>query len=287
MSLYAVGDLQGCLTPLKKLLDHVNFDPAADTLWLTGDLVNRGPDSIGCLKFVRSLGSSARTVLGNHDLHLLATYELGITTTDKDIYKTLSHKDAPKLMKWLAKQPMLIDDPDRKLIMTHAGIPPNWSDKKAKKLANELELVLSKPRSRLSFLNQMYGSDPYEWKESLTGMDRLRFIVNAYTRMRFCDPTGRLEFKFKSNPKFAPDDMKPWFEWPTKKRKSRIVFGHWAALMGRTHSSDFLALDTGYVWGNHLTLMNMDSGIRYCCDNDKNITELTELEFECLAEPME
>lgn len=272
MTLYAVGDLQGCLKPLKKLLDHVDFDPQQDTLWLTGDLVNRGPDSVGCLKFVKSLGPSAKTVLGNHDLHLLAMHELGLNAKDSDIAKTLKHTDAPKLLKWLIKQPLIVRDKERKLLMTHAGIPPIWSDKEALSLAKEVEQVLSKKKTRLDFFKSMYGSDPCRWKDQLTGNDRLRFIVNAFTRMRFCDKNSTLEFIHKSTPSPAPKNMKPWFCWPANKRKHRLIFGHWAALMGITNNPQYIALDTGYVWGNHLTLIDMDSNIRYFCDNRNKIS---------------
>ncbi|WP_196156826.1 symmetrical bis(5'-nucleosyl)-tetraphosphatase [Reinekea sp. G2M2-21] len=281
MTLYAVGDLQGCLHPLQRLLDHVNFDPAVDKLWLTGDLVNRGPDSIGCLAFVKNLGESAQTVLGNHDLHLLAIHELKLKTKDDDIKQTLAHEDAKKLMKWLAKQPLLVRDKERKLIMTHAGIPPVWSDKQARILASEVEAILADKISRREFFAAMYGNQPDRWRDDLQGVDRLRFVVNAYTRMRFCAKDATLDFKFKSSPNNGPKGMKPWFQWKHK-RKHRIVFGHWAALMGHTHRGDIIGLDTGYVWGNHMTLMDMDNNVRYCCDTEGAITEFSELEFECL-----
>ena len=279
MALYAVGDLQGCLSPLTTLLDHVGFDPLHDRLWLTGDLVNRGPDSIGCLAFVKNLGSAAQTVLGNHDLHLLALHQLGQPSKDKNIAATLDHPDAPELLAWLAHQPMLIQDTERQLTMTHAGIPPLWSDKKAAKLAQELEQVLAKPKTRQVFLANMYGNDPRLWKNSLDGMERLRYIVNAFTRMRFCDDQAKLEFNSKSAIDTAPAGMRPWFAWPAEKRKHRIVFGHWAALMGRTGDPQMIALDTGYVWGNHMTLMNLDTQVRFCCDNEGLVSQFDELAF--------
>ena len=284
MTLYAVGDLQGCLEPLKQLMSYVKFDPSKDQLWLTGDLVNRGPDSIGCLQFVKNLGDSAKTVLGNHDLHILAIHELKLKTNDTDIQKTLAYEQAPQLLAWLAKQPILVRDKDRKLIMTHAGVPPVWTDKQARKLAQDLEQVLSKKKQRKLFFASMYGNTPDTWKDTLAGNERLRYIVNAFTRMRFCAEDSTLDFKFKSSPNNPPKGMKSWFVWP-KKRKHRLVFGHWAALMGHTHRSDIIGLDTGYVWANHLTLMDMDNNIRYCCDTDGNITEYSELEFECLKKP--
>ena len=279
MSLYAVGDLQGCLTPLTTLLDHVGFDPAHDKLWLTGDLVNRGPNSIGCLAFVKNLGAAAQTVLGNHDLHLLALHALALPTKDTGISATLNHPDAPELLAWLVQQPLLVQDTERQLTMTHAGIPPLWSDKKARKLALELEQVLAKPKTRLIFLANMYGSEPRLWKNSLDGMERLRFIVNAFTRMRFCDEQSKLEFNFKSAANTAPLGMLPWFAWPAPKRKHRIVFGHWAALMGHTDNARMVALDTGFAWGNHLTLMNLDTNVRFCCDTQGVISEFDEQAF--------
>lgn len=283
MALYAVGDLQGCLTPLKQLLDHVNFDPKVDHLWLTGDLINRGPDSIDCLKFVKKLGNAASTVLGNHELHVLALWSLGITPKDKDIKATLKHRDAKSLMKWLMQQPLLVRDKQRKLIMTHAGIPPVWSDKQARKLAQEVEVVLADKDRRLAFFQAMYGDTPDTWDDTLTGHDRIRYVVNALTRMRFCTAEATLDFKFTSSPKNAPKGMKPWYQWPTN-RKYQLIFGHWAALMGHTHSKNFIGLDTGYVYQNHLTLMNMDSRDRYCCDAKGKITILSELEFELLSQ---
>lgn len=279
MALYAVGDLQGCLHPLERLLEYVHFNPEHDTLWLTGDLVCRGPDSIGSLQFVRSLGASAKTVLGNHDLHLLACFDTGKIKPGSEIAGILNHPSAPELMDWLAQQPMLIQDEARGLIMTHAGIPPQWSDNKAVRRARELEASLSQKDSRSAFFKAMYGNKPCRWSSALTGNDRLRYIVNAFTRMRFCGPDGELEFKFDKTPDKGPIGMKPWYQWPARKRSHKVVFGHWAALMGMTGKASFISLDSGYVWGNHLTLMNLDSEIRYCCDTGGQITEIHESEF--------
>lgn len=280
MALYAVGDLQGCLIPLQQLLEHVRFDPAADQLWLAGDLVNRGPDSIGCLRFVKALGESAHTVLGNHDLHLLACY-YNNKRQDSDIANTLAAPDADELMAWLEKQPLLMHDADRKLVMTHAGLPPNWKVKAAKGYAEEVQNYLADVTTRKAFFADMYGNEPNPFTPDLSGLPRIRAIVNTLTRMRFCQADGTLEFAAKSSPNQAPEGFKPWFQWPVK-RKHRVVFGHWAALMGRTGLRSVVGLDTGYVWGNHLTLMNMDTGLRYTCDTDGDILSFNELEFECL-----
>lgn len=270
MALYAVGDLQGCLTPLKALLEHVGFNPVNDTLWLTGDLVNRGPDSIGCLRYVQSLGHAAQTILGNHDLHLIAVHTLSLKTKDADIRATLAHADAPQLIDWLIKQPLLIRDKKRKLIMTHAGLPPCWSDKQAIAFAKEIEQPLKQTETRHAFLSAMYGNQPEQWSDSLSGEGRLRYMVNAFTRMRFCDAKGQLDFAHKESPTDGPNGMKPWFEWPVT-RNHRLVFGHWAALMGKTGSDAHIALDTGFVWGNTLTMMNLDNGQRHQCDPEGKI----------------
>ena len=270
MTLYAVGDLQGCLEPLQKLLAAVEFNQSKDTLWLTGDLVNRGPDSIGCLRFVRELGNAAQTVLGNHDLHLLAVHELRLAPKDADIRQTLNHPQAASLLSWLAEQPLLMRDKTRKLLMTHAGIPPVWNDKQARKLAAEVEAVLAKKSSRQAFFATMYGNRPNLWQDTLNGEERWRYIINAYTRMRFCSSKSRLEFASKGGPQDGPADMKPWFAWPAK-RQHRLIFGHWASLMGATDDKRYIGLDTGYVWGNYLTLMDMDKDIRYCCDSKGKI----------------
>ncbi len=271
MALYAVGDLQGCLEPLKKLLAFVKFDPSKDTLWLTGDLVNRGPDSIGCLEFVKSMGSAAVTVLGNHDLHLLATHELKRATKDADIQATLADPRAEVLLEWLAQQPLLVHDQTRKLMMTHAGIPPIWSDSQAIAAAQMVEQTLAKKTSRLDFFTTMYGNTPSHWSDELPESDMLRYIVNALTRMRFCDQASGLDFDVKTAATNAPANMKPWFAWPVE-RQNKLVFGHWAALMGETDHEGFIALDTGYVWGNYLTLMNLDTNLQYCADTSGNIS---------------
>ncbi|TCS37153.1 symmetrical bis(5'-nucleosyl)-tetraphosphatase [Reinekea marinisedimentorum] len=286
MALYAVGDLQGCLHPLERLLEYVNFDPAVDTLWLTGDLVCRGPDSIGSLQFVRSLAASAKTVLGNHDLHLLACFDTGKIKPGSEIDGILNHPDAPELMDWLARQPMLIQDETRGLMMTHAGIPPQWSDDKAIRRARELETCLADKTSRSDFFKAMYGNKPSSWSGKLTGNERLRYIVNAFTRMRFCGQGGELEFKFDKSPDKGPIGMKPWYEWPAHKRSHKLIFGHWAALMGMTRKANFISLDSGYVWGNYLTLMNLDSDIRFCCDTNGHISEIHESDFLTLKRPL-
>ncbi|MCH8533176.1 MAG: symmetrical bis(5'-nucleosyl)-tetraphosphatase [Saccharospirillum sp.] len=266
MALYAVGDLQGSREPLELLLDTVHFNPRQDHLWLVGDLVNRGKDSLGCLRLVKSLGDAASTVLGNHDLHLLAlAWADKPAKSNPGLNAIINAPDAEELLDWLRQRPLLLQDSQRRLLCTHAGIPPNWSDQYAIDRAHELESVFADKGDFLAFLNQMYGNQPDRWHPNLTGMDRWRYIINAFTRMRFCGPDGQLEFDNKEDPSTAPPGMKPWFEWPAQ-RQHTLVFGHWAALMGKTGNDDFIALDTGYVWQNYLTLMNLDSGQRWQCD---------------------
>lgn len=271
MALYAIGDVQGCLDPLKKLLDHINFDPAQDRLWLAGDLVNRGPNSAGTLAFVRSLGSSSQTVLGNHDLHLLAVAQGKKPVKNDDINRTLDTPNIADHLEWLVSQPLLLRDKSLKVMMTHAGIPPCWSDREARSRAEELETVLRDVKKRASFFSAMYGSEPSTWQGSLTGAGRLRYIVNAFTRMRFCGPNGELEFKFNGAAELAPPGKKPWFAWPVQ-RKHQLLFGHWAALMGNTQRSDVVGLDTGFVWGNYLTCFQVETGTRFMCDQSLTIS---------------
>lgn len=266
MTLYAVGDLQGCRTPLEILLETVGFDPSVDKLWLAGDLVNRGNDSLGCLRLVRSLGDAAETVLGNHDLHLLAlALSQQPIKSNPDLDRVLEADDCFELMEWLRTRPLLLHDAERRLLMTHAGIPPIWSDDQARLLAKELESLFADRPRFLGFLSEMYGDKPDTWHDDLSGIGRYRYLTNAFTRMRFCGPDGKLEFKHKESPHDNPPGMRPWFEWPVK-RDHTLLFGHWAALMGRTGNDDFVALDTGYVWNNYLTMMNMDTGERMHCD---------------------
>jgi bis(5'-nucleosyl)-tetraphosphatase (symmetrical) len=266
MTLYAVGDLQGSREPLELLLEAVKFNPKKDQLWLAGDLVNRGKDSLGCLRLVKELGDAAESVLGNHDLHLLAlAHSDKPRKSNPDLDAVLNAEDADDLLDWLRQRPLLLQDPTRKLLMTHAGIPPNWTDQNAIDRARELESVLAEPAKFNDFMHDMYGDKPDRWRDDLTGLDRWRYITNAFTRMRFCGPGGELDFDNKAGAEKAPKGKKPWFEWPVK-RQHTILFGHWAALMGKTGSDDVIALDTGYVWDNYMTMMNLDSGERWQCD---------------------
>ncbi len=259
MAVYAIGDLQGCLDPLQRLLERIRFDPAADRLWFTGDLVNRGSQSLETLRFVRALGERATTVLGNHDIHLLAMAAGHARPRATDtLLPVLEAADGRELIDWVRRRPLLHEDsavPGYALV--HAGIPPQWDMATARALAAELETVLRGP-DHDAYLRHLYGDEPALWHPDLTGWDRLRFATNAFTRMRYCDAAGRLLLDYKGAPEQAPPDHHPWFDAPGRHPiPARLVFGHWSTL-GLRRTPDVLALDTGCVWGGCLTAVRLD-----------------------------
>lgn len=268
MARYIVGDIQGCALELKHLLAKVNFKPQFDELWCVGDLVGRGPDSLATLKFIQRLGPAAKIVLGNHDLNLLAVL-LNVREADPrdklDAIIALPDAEKQQLIAWLVQQPLMRQTSDR-LVMSHAGIYPWWTVEQAQSYADEVSAALQQAWQQHTlgeFLQSMYGNQPNLWSESLSGHERVRFIINAFTRMRFCDQHGHLNFTEKSAPPPKPreDGLVPWFElWDID--AATLVFGHWAALMGHTHREDVIGLDTGCVWGKHLTLLHWPSGKR-------------------------
>lgn len=267
MATYAVGDLQGHLTPLLHLLERVRFDPASDRLWLVGDLVNRGPESLEALRFVRELGPAAITVLGNHDLHLLAVAEGGHAPKRKDTFDSiLAAADRDALMHWLRRQRLAHHDPDLDVFMAHAGVPFVFSLEQALACAREVEQVLAGADGN-RFLSELYGNQPAAWDDSLEGIARWRVIVNYFTRMRFIDARGRLDFDAKEGLATEPVGYFPWFRrlHPDFQRR-RVVFGHWAALEGRGTPANVLALDTGCCWGRCMTLMRLEDEARFTYD---------------------
>lgn len=267
MATYAVGDVQGCYDQLSCVLGQVNFNRRKDTLWLAGDLVNRGPQSLEVLRFAKSLGKRARVVLGNHDLHLLGVAHGVREARPKDSFRhILKARDRDELLNWLCRQPLLHSDTDLGYTMVHAGIPPIWSPGKAGRLAREVEATLQSNQCK-RFLRSMYGNSPLCWKKSLSGMSRLRIITNYLTRMRFCTRDGTLDLEDRDKKTSSRPGFKPWFshENPALK-KQHILFGHWAALEGETNKKNIHALDTGCVWGAQLTLIRLDNRVRYTCD---------------------
>ncbi|NKQ13389.1 symmetrical bis(5'-nucleosyl)-tetraphosphatase [Pseudomonas sp. SST3] len=268
MTIYAVGDLQGCLEPLQCLLQRVDFSPSRDCLWLAGDLVNRGPQSLEALRFVRDLGSSAVTVLGNHDLHLLAVaHNIERLKRSDTLKPILDAPDRTDLIDWLRQQRLVHHDAERATTMVHAGIPPQWTLAKALRRAAEVEQALRDDAMLQPFLDGMYGNLPAKWNKELHGVPRLRLITNYFTRMRFCKADGTLDLQAKEGIESAPPGFAPWFSHPNRKtRGCKIIFGHWAALEGRCDEPNVFALDTGCVWGNTMTLMNLDSGEMHRCE---------------------
>ena len=255
MAIYAVGDIQGCYSAFRRLLDQCRFDPAQDRLWLVGDLVNRGPHSLAVLRFVKNLGTRAVTVLGNHDLHLMVV-AAGYTKQHHGDTLTaiLRAPDRDELLHWLRHRKMMYAATG--YAMVHAGLPPQWSIAKALKLAREVETAL-RSDDHDEFLRNMYGNKPDRWRDELTGYNRLRAITNALTRMRLCTADGKMEFTHKDMPVNLPRGYMPWFSVPRRhSRATPVIFGHWAALGLYTESNVF-ALDTGCVWGRALTALRL------------------------------
>lgn len=260
MATYAIGDVQGCYDELQALLDYLKFDRKRDQLWFTGDLVNRGPRSLDVLRLVSGLGDAAITVLGNHDLHLLALASVpgakgkALDTLDE----VLAAPDRDELLSWLRHQPLLHHDAQLGYTMVHAGLPPQWDLAQAQTCAKEVSSTLRAPQFYRVLFSHMYGDKPDQWSEDLRGMERLRFITNCFTRLRFCDAEGHLKLKFKGPPDAVGAGIYPWFRAPKRRSKSlRIVFGHWSAL-GFHDGDGVLGLDTGCVWGGSLCAMRLD-----------------------------
>jgi bis(5'-nucleosyl)-tetraphosphatase (symmetrical) len=258
MARYAIGDIQGCCDELKALLARCNYSADRDELWFVGDLVNRGPQSLETLRFVRSLGANATVVLGNHDLHLLAV-AYGSKRKQKDgdtLDAILEAPDCEQLLEWLARRPLAVFDEPRGDFLVHAGLAPQWTPRQAAKLAREGEAVLRDDAR--SLFDSMYGNKPDRWDEKLRGMDRLRFVINVFTRMRFVERDGAIDLKAKGVPGEQPEGLVPWFDAPERaSRGVRVVCGHWSTL-GLKRRKDLLALDTGCVWGGSLTAVNLD-----------------------------
>lgn len=255
MATYAIGDIQGCFNSLRQLLDRISFTPAVDRLWLVGDLVNRGPDSLATLRYIKDLGTSVYPVLGNHDLFLLAAAEGIVALRPKDtIHDVLAAEDQTDLVNWLRRRPL--HHREDGFMMVHAGLLPQWTIEEAVEYAREVETVLSGPDYR-SFLQQLFHNPPPQWSASLKGIDRLVSIARVFTKLRTCTPTGEMS-NFSGPPEEAPAGFTPWFGIPNRRsRDATIITGHWAAL-GLHMEPDILAIDSGCVWGRRLTAIRLE-----------------------------
>jgi bis(5'-nucleosyl)-tetraphosphatase (symmetrical) len=259
MATYAIGDVQGCFGALQALLGVIGFDRRRDTLWFTGDLVNRGPQSLEVLRFVRGLGDRAITVLGNHDLHLLAVAAGASRHKVRDTLEDiLAAPDRAELLDWLRTRPLLHHDANLGWLLVHAGLLPQWDLALALALAEEVQALLAGAGAQ-EFFGHMYGDLPDHWRDTLQGVERVRVIINACTRLRFCDLEGNMDLRHKGAPGTQPPDLVPWFEVPTRRtRNTRIVFGHWSTL-GRYRNERVICLDSGCLWGRSLTAVRLDS----------------------------
>ena len=266
MTVWAIGDIQGCVEPLQDLLNTISFKPDRDQLWIAGDLVNRGPASLDVLRLLYALRDNCTIVLGNHDLHLLAVASGERPIGRKDTFSdVLNAADREPLLEWLQQQKLMHVDQTRKMLMVHAGIPPMWKLEQAEAYALKIQNVLVSQSANEFFAN-MYGDDTIMLDSSKNTMDHLRQITNYFTRMRFCTEDGLLDLADKSSVTSDRPGYKPWFEYTSSLPKDyQIVFGHWAALEGKTTNNFVHALDTGCVWGACLTAFDLDSGQRKRC----------------------
>ena len=258
MAIYAIGDVQGCCDELERLLARLRIDPDRDELWFVGDLVNRGPRSLDTLRLVRNLGNLATVVLGNHDLHLIAlAFGNRSRAKARELTDVLDAPDGPQLVDWLRHRPLAYYRPELNTLMVHAGVPPQWDPLLTIKLAREVEQVL-RGRHCAEYIKDLYGEQPSQWSPGLAGQDRLRFITNCLTRMRYCTTDGTLDLEANGPPGSQPDGLHPWFELPGRQTAMvRLVFGHWASL-GLVQRDNLLGIDTGCVWGRKLTAVRLD-----------------------------
>lgn len=266
MATYCIGDVHGCFNQLQGLLNVFKYQPNRDYLWFTGDLVNRGLQSLAVLRFIREL-PNVTVVLGNHDLHLLALYYKAVNFGGYSFKEVLEAADVAELIEWLKLQPLMHYDHDYRCALVHAGIYPAWTLEQAQSYAKEIDLSSFGTTLLERDLCHLYGDLPDSWDNALIGWDRHRFIINAFTRMRFCNYYGQLEFNNTGVVDDAPQGYVPWFEIPWRHtRNIKIVFGHWAALRGKTNRSNAIAIDTGCVWGRYLTAYRLEDGARFCYD---------------------
>ena len=258
MTCYAIGDIQGCYDPLQRLIEKIQFDPSQDQLWFAGDLINRGPKSLETLRFIKLLGDSARSVLGNHECHFLATAFGQKKSHRSDTFSDiLDADDAEELIQWVRALPFFYEDTVLGYCMLHAGLPPQWSIDDTRQHAKELTQHIQSNQAE-EFFAAMYGNQPDMWQEDLTGNDRLRFIINCFTRMRYCDEHGRLNLKEKGEVGTQATGLIPWYDAPNRQTvEQKIVFGHWSTL-GFQQQHNATCLDTGCLWGGSLSALALD-----------------------------
>lgn len=266
MARYFIGDIQGCHSAFQRLLLQLAFSPSRDTLFLLGDLVNRGPDSAGVLRQCMDWGTSVQAVLGNHDLHLLAAAHGMRKSSRRDtLGSVLDAPDREPLLEWLRQQPLArswSDAQGQRVLMVHAGVQPSWTLADTLALSAEVQQVLTSPELP-AFLHVMYGNQPDHWDDKLTGADRLRVIVNTLTRIRFCTPDGRMDFDSAESADQAPEGLMPWFTCPDRHTAQNVVaFGHWSTL-GLINQPQLMALDTGCVWGGQLTAVRVENDLQH------------------------
>jgi bis(5'-nucleosyl)-tetraphosphatase (symmetrical) len=271
MSIYAVGDIQGCYDPLAKLLDTVNFDPSTDALWCVGDLVNRGPKSLKVLRLLKSLEDSCVAVLGNHDIHLLSMiYGVRTPKASDSLTKVLSASDLPEITQWLRQRPLMVLNKTNRTILSHAGVYPWWTWREAKNLAEEVEKVFANEQTCINLLKKIYSNSPSKWSADLGKTRRYRFTINAFTRMRFCSPRGHLNLSESGYFGLRRKDRIPWYEFFNPGLEDyRVIFGHWSAL-GFVNEPRRLCLDTGYVWGREMTMVRLSE----TADDPANIKKI-------------
>ncbi|WP_444995989.1 symmetrical bis(5'-nucleosyl)-tetraphosphatase [Aliikangiella sp. IMCC44359] len=267
MATYAIGDIQGCYQTFQKLLNTISFNPTKDTLWLAGDLINRGPQSLQTLEFIYQHKNSIRCVLGNHDLHFLAVESQKHKANKKDTFDELLNSPLCHLLaQWLIQQPLFHWDQSLNCAMVHAGVPHNWTIQQTLTYSQEVSNYLQSSNHG-KFFTQMYGNTPNHWDSKLQGLDRLRYITNALTRMRYCHQDGSLELTCKKPLGQQPSELVPWFEYTrSTPLDCDLVFGHWASLEGNCSTDRYHALDTGCVWGGKLTALRLEDKALFHCN---------------------
>lgn len=258
MATYVIGDVQGCYAALQSLLQKIQYRPGVDRLGFVGDLINRGPQSLDVLRFVMDQEESY-VVLGNHDIYFLIMAHGHIHRSEykNTLDEVLDAPDCDQLCKWLLQRPLIQEVPEHAALLVHAGIPPQWDIYRAQQLAKECSTMLQSELAT-DFLANCFGNEPDVWSDTLTGHDRYRYLINAFTRMRFCTADGKLDLDEKSAAHPQPTQFKPWFDWRTGNDPLQILFGHWASLQGKCDRSGIWALDTGCIWGGTLTALRLD-----------------------------